>query len=81
MKNKVEVYAAIDAQLQSLGRPSKLVPGGNATAAIYARKRIDQAAATCKETNFASSATPRDHCKRHGSNHFTTARRGRTPVR
>ena len=25
MKNRVEVYTAIDAQLQSLGRPSKLV--------------------------------------------------------
>ena len=30
VKNKVEVYEAIDAQLQSLGRPSKLVPAGNA---------------------------------------------------
>jgi hypothetical protein len=30
VKNKVETYAAIDAQLQTLGRPSKLVAGGNA---------------------------------------------------
>lgn len=30
VKNKVEVYAAIDTPLQSLGRPSKLVPEANA---------------------------------------------------
>ena len=30
VRNKVETYAAIDAQLQTLGRPSKLVAGGNA---------------------------------------------------
>jgi hypothetical protein len=30
VRHRVEVYAAIDARLQALGRPSKLAPGGNA---------------------------------------------------
>jgi hypothetical protein len=30
VRDRVEVYAAIDARLQSIGRPSKLGGGGNA---------------------------------------------------